>query len=574
MFESLVEFAQSKNLVDVEGYQLRPIRWLVHIRSDGSLVNVEDTQTAGDRPGAKPRPKQSLAPTTPKRSINVKASAFVDNSKYVFGYETSAKEETVLRAQACKWSFRDIIRFACEQTRDETAAAALRFLERFDAGEFLDRVPPADHATNDLFGFILEPQRSALHDPQNRTLHTFIVTRESDRVSNEVACSVCERRGTVARTHDNIKGVAGAMPKGADMVSFNQSAFCSYGFEQGANAPMCLSCMASYTTALNAMLDRHKLKQSVRIGNAASIVYWTRGGDANGVADSLFGELLEGSPEAVGRLFQSAKTGLKMTVYSGRVYAVTLTGDRARIAARNWIEETISSALENLRRHFADLDMEGADRPPSIWALLEALSAAGKGEATATTLSGPLTYAALCGRPYPLGALEAAVRRNRADNKMLERHTGALRAGIIKAVLLRLPSQPYGELKPMLDPETKEPAYRCGRLLAVLDRLQELATGAAAGVVERYFGSASSAPASVFGTLLRNAQNHLSKLDQTSKSNGIYFNRLIGEILASMAEFPHTLSVQEQGLFALGFYHQRQTFFTKRQSATSEDNVT
>lgn len=571
MFESLVDFAQSKNLVEVKGYQLRPIRWLVLLRSDGSLVNVEDTQTAGDEPRAKPRPKECLAPVVPKRTgLTIKAAAFVDNAKYVFGIGDKNAE----RGKACKESFREIIRSACEQTGDKTATAALRFLERFDAGEFLDRLPPAGHAANDHFAFILQPERSALHDPQNRELRAFIVARESAGASGEALCSVCGRKGSVARTHDNIRGVAGAMPKGADIVSFNQSAFCSYGFKQGANAPMCTSCMASYTIALNAMLDRHKLKQSVRIGNAASVVYWTRGGDANGVADSLFGELLGGSPEAVGRLFQSAETGLKMAVDPGRFYAVTLTGDMARIAVRSWIEETIPSALENLRRHFADLHMEGADRPPSIWALLEALSAAGKDEAAATTLSGPLTYAALCGRPYPLGALEAAVRRNRADHKMRERHTGALRASIIKAVLQRLPSRPYGELKPMLDPEMKEPAYRCGRLLAVLDQLQERATGAAAGVVERYFGAASSAPATVFGTLLRQSQNHLSKLDKTSKGNATYFNRLIGEILASVAEFPHTLSAQEQGLFALGFYHQRQTFFTKRESATPEDNVT
>jgi CRISPR-associated protein Csd1 len=330
--------------------------------------------------------------------------------------------------------------------------------------------------------------------------------------------------------------------------------------------------MASYTTALNAMLDKGKLRQSVRIGNAATVVYWTRG--AAGVDDVLFGDLLEGSPEAVGRLFQSAETGLLPSFQSGRFYAVTLTGDKARIAARNWIEEAIPAAFENLRRHFSDLEVEGAERPPSIQALLGALSAPGKDEAMAAALSGPFTYAALCGRPYPMSALEAAVRRNRADPGMRERHVGALRAAVIKAVLLRLPSRLYGELKPMLDQQIQEPAYRCGRLIAVLDRLQDRATGAAAGVVDRYFGSASSAPASVFGTLLRNAQNHIGKLESKAPGLAKYFSRLIGEILAPMPEFPRTLSVQEQGLFALGFYHQRQSFFTKRESAPSEEALT
>ncbi|MGB8267327.1 MAG: type I-C CRISPR-associated protein Cas8c/Csd1 [Candidatus Velthaea sp.] len=545
ILEELVRYANDHQLIEVAGYSSQEIRWLVRIRDDGTLLNIEDTvQTdASGKPG---RPMRFLAPDPPKRTVKISAQPLVDNAKYIFGIGDNPNRDAL-----CAAAFRESLRSVVHATQDRAASAAMRFLERHDGGEYHNIVKSLAYASNDKFGFVLEPERLALHDPANAKVRA-IVAASGDGAAQK--CLICGSPGPVARLHPAIKGVPKTKSSGASLVSFNAASFTSFGLEQGDLASSCESCAAAYGAALAAFM-LPKSGHALRLGKRTVVVFWTRAGTAE--ADPLFDGLLNGDTEIVNRIFASPQWGRLAATDpdSARFYALVLGGADARISVRSWHERTINAALEALKAHFLDLQLVDAPAPPSIRRLLDGLARPG-GEAPEQHAA-ELVHAALYGTPYPLALLELALERLNADRNFgdHDRYVAAARLSLIKAVLRRLPGRSYGDLMPDLDPASERPSYRCGRLLAVLDHLQRRAVAPNAGVVDRYYGSASSAPATVFGTLLGNAQNHISKINDT------YHNRLIGEILGSMRNFPKVLSLEERGLFALGYYHQRQSFF-------------
>ncbi|MFO1224984.1 MAG: type I-C CRISPR-associated protein Cas8c/Csd1 [Burkholderiaceae bacterium] len=373
-----------------------------------------------------------------------------------------------------------------------------------------------------------------------------------------------------------IKGVWNAQPAGASIVSFNAPSFVSYGKEgrHAENAPISAASSFSYSTALNHLLSTDR--QRIQVGDA-STVFWA---DRDSAFEDLFAGLFGNHDDptrgtaAVKALYESLRSGrLPAGERDARFFVLGMAPNAARIAVRFWVHAPVSELAPRIARHFDDLRVvrryDGDPPTPSLFRLLTSLALRGKAENVPPRLAGEWMRSILEGRPYPAALLNAAVVRCKA-----ERDVTYLRAALLKAWLNRdqrrrnphLPDD-HCEFKEALDMDQGDVPYRLGRLFAVLERIQQLAQpGINATIRDRYYGGASTTPVAVFTTLLRLKNAHLKKLTEPQV---VHFERAIGDVLGTVAdprvgEFPRQLSLPEQGRFALGYYHQRQSFFTKK----------
>jgi CRISPR-associated protein Csd1 len=377
----------------------------------------------------------------------------------------------------------------------------------------------------------------------------------------------------VERLHTSIKGVWGALTSGANIVSFNLDAFNSYGKSQGANAPVSPAAAFAYATALNALLARDS-DQRVQIGDT-STVFWAQKPDA---LEHELAALLGGgdNPDAhaqqVKALFDSVHSG----GFSGArgdnaFYVLGLAPNAARISVRFWHATPLHVIAERIAAWFADLSLvRGPNDPefPSLFRLLTSAALQGKADNIPPSLGGDLIRSIFTGAPYPTTWLNAAVQRCRAEQQVTYMRAAAIKAYLTRS-LTTSDSQPR-EIQPMLDIESPSTAYRLGRLFATLEKIQEVASpGLNATIRERYYGAASSTPVAVFTTLMRLKNHHLAKIQ--SKGRAVNFEKLLAEIMSGVSDFPVHMNLPDQGRFAIGYYHQRQDFFTKRETAETEN---
>jgi CRISPR-associated protein Csd1 len=312
-------------------------------------------------------------------------------------------------------------------------------------------------------------------------------------------------------------------------------------------------------------------------------------GDATTVAWSAKSSNLEhqlglffGSPkdnpdahtEAVASLYASIRNGAYVEADGKQQFFVLgLSPNNARIAVRFWHVGTVASFSERIARHFDELDIDGREHygRPDLFRLLLSTAALHKADNINPTLAGALIRAILEDQLYPEALLSAALRR-----AAIERDAPYHRAALIKACLCRKyrkSDSPQKELTVSLDTNRTTPGYRLGRLFAVLERAQEAASpGLNATIRERYYSAASTTPGSVFATLLRLSNHHLAKLNP---GNQVFYEKLLGEIIDGIGQFPAHLDLNQQGEFAIGYYHQRQALFRKREkSAEAETAIT
>ena len=462
---------------------------------------------------------------------------------------------------------------------------ALRaFLASWTPGQFVAPVWPDDMKDQNVV-FALEGERRQglfLHDrPAAKAL---VATLAGDRGEGEAGaiCLVSGERGPVARLHPAIKNVWGGQSSGGSIVSFNLDAFASYGHEQGHNAPISETAAFKYTTALNIFLAG--TTNRLQLGDT-SVVFWADAADAElaATAESVFGSCFTEIDEATeagkvgailtrmrdGVIWQDAVRDIEPGLAAGvRFHVLGLAPNAARISIRFWLEDDFGAFAEHYRCFVADMAIDPPPREgyPPLWRYVNETAVLRKRENVQPNLAGEWLRAILDGTGYPLPLLSAMLTRIRADGEI-----NALRAATIKAVLVRNFS--WGATM-ALDQNNREPAYLLGRLFAVLERFQELALGNVnASIRDRYYGSASAAPRTVFPLLLRLNLHHKSKAAKGSKGGlANYFDRQLAEIMDGLGnEFPSSLSLRDQGKFALGYYHQFNRRKASEEAATTED---
>ena len=548
-----------------QGFEWKEIPFIIVLDDKGNLVQIEDTRKII---GKKKRITSFLVPQGVKKAAGVAANLLWDNAEYVFGIDTKGKPNRVAHQHAEYKA-----RLSNLPQEDMGIKAVMAFLDNIPL-EALTDLPAWGEIKkeNPVMTFRLQGERDLIC--QRPSVIQFV---QSKLENTETVPGVCLISGEVAeieRLHPAIKGVWGAQTSGANIVSFNLRSFESYGKEkkQGRNAPIGKGSAFAYTTALNHLL-RKDSKQRLQVGDA-STVFWSEALDdlENNFSD-IFTESPKDDPDrntrAVESLYRSVQTGGFATDNdTTRFFVLGLAPNAARISIRFWQIGTVAELSGRIRQHFDALEIARPgyeQRYLSLFRLLVNTASLDKSENIPPNLAGDTMRAILSGSPYPATLLQAAVRRIRAAQEV-----NYPRAALIKACINR--SSEKEELKVSLDENNTNTAYRLGRLFAVLERIQERASpNINATIRDRYYGAASATPVTVFSTLLKLKNHHIAKLN---KGEAVNQEKLIGAIMNDGFDgtlgFPPTLSLPDQGRFAIGYYHQRQSFLTKLSDSTNK----
>lgn len=523
-------------------YRDTAIRYIVALNQDGTSASQEPIDTADvSQPSARKgthRPAPYVV-----RSSGTKPMLFSDDSDYTFGIPGDKPERAGKRHEA----YLDLVRRCGATTHESSVYAILHFLK---SNPLAHLTLPADFDENANVTFRVG-EIIPIDLPSVRAFwaaeHTPDSTREETTV---MQCLVCGNTLPVlSRLQSKLQKVPGGQTAGTSLISANEDAFGSYGLKNSLIAPTCARCGERFTKAANALIqapDSH-----IRIQNVIYL-FWTREPVA---MDPWGGFITEPKAEQVQALLDSVRTGKRAGTFADTAfYATALSGSGGRAVVRDWIDTTVGQAQENLARWFTRqriTDEYGQPgRPLGLFGLAGATVRELRDIQNHTTQA--LIRSALTGGQLPLDLLFQAVRRNRAEGRITYP-----RAALIKLVLT---SRGTFEEEAMagLDTSNANAGYRCGRLFAVLEEAQRQALpGIKSTIVDRFFGSASSAPLTVFARLIRGAQPHLAKLQRDRRGAYIALQGRIEEILAGLDSFPRTLALEDQALFSLGYYHQR-----------------
>jgi CRISPR-associated protein Csd1 len=563
-----------KDRLPAFGLKEKEIPFIIEIDGDGRFLNLRDTRSGE---GKKKTGQRFLVPHGVKKTSGVAANLLWDTAEYVLGIDTRGKPERVAQQRA---AFRNRLDELPEQVRTDPGLRAVRaFLDRLDMAA-LERHPAWEEilATNPLMSFRLYGDVELVC--QRPAIAAAATANASDETAPAGICLVTGERSPIERLHPAIKGVWGAQTSGANIVSFNCRAFESYGKteRQGENAPVSKPAVFAYTTALNHLLARDS-RQRVQIGDASTVFWAEQPHDLETLAADLFGEPPKDEPDrgtdALRALYQSVESGQFTTGDADtRFHVLGLAPNAARISIRFWETAPAHELARRLKRHFDDLKIVRAPNDPehlSLFRLLTSIAVQGKADNIPPNLGGNIMRAILEDLPYPTTLLNAAVQRCRSEHKVTYPRAAALKAWLNREIrrTKRNASEPEKEFEIMLDTGNPSPAYRLGRLFAALEKIQEEASPSLnATIRDRYYGAASSTPVAVFTTLLRLKNHHLGKLP---RGRAVQMEKLIGEIMDGLADFPRILALPDQGRFALGYYHQRQSFFTKHDDQRSTE---
>ncbi len=555
LLQKLKEYADRRMSLPPTLYSESPVRYIVELDEGGRLLNPKPTDTSDP---ASPRTKRGERRPVPQvqRASGIKALLLADNGEYTLGRAREKSDPE--RVAQCHEAYVTLVKRCADRTREPAVAAVREFLRGDAVGQLslpadFDAGANITFRVNGVFPIDLPAVQefwAEVNDP----------SQDADK-PQVMQCLICgQERPALDRLQGKIKGVPGGQTSGTAIISANAKAFESYGLSASLIAPTCGVCGERFTKAANHLLSDRA--SHILIGNAA-FIFWTR----EEVPFSFVNYFDNPNATDVRALVESARTGRVVAeVDATEFYATVLSGSGGRAVVRDWIDTTVGEMKENLTMWFARqriVDAWGKEgRPLGLYALAAATVRDPQKELAPPTPRA-LLRAALTGSPLPYGLLYQAVRRNRA-----EQNIDYGRATLIKLVLQSQRSTTKEEMDRMiqLDPDNVNPAYHCGRLLAVLADAQYLAVNNTA-VVDRFFGTASSAPASVFGRLMRGAQPHLSKLQRDKPGSYAGLQRRLEEIMAGIDGFPRTLALEEQAIFALGFYHQRAYDRAERQKA-------
>lgn len=407
-----------------------------------------------------------------------------------------------------------------------------------------------------------------------------VYKKQQEEIKETYQCAISGKDEKIAYLHDKVRG-------NQKLVSYDKEAFNSYGNEGGYNCNISSKSMNKYTKALEYLLDADN--KHIKTFDDIDLVYWAMSN--NEKYDDLMNVLVSGNKSLddkntysmINGIVERAKMGVITTEDVSDVigidanvdfYMIGLKANNSRLSLKFIYKRKFADILINIAKHQMDMQITKEVRPVSFWVLKEELKKPNsKDSKVSPELFSKIFESAIYGSPYPLSLLSTVVQRAKIDknndrNKRIDIKENRVRAGIIKACINRKSRILYGkeELKVSLDKENRNQAYLCGRLFAVLEKLQQDVSGKKLNttIKDSYFSSASSKPAMVFPKVITLAQNHLKKLD--NESHVVFYNKLIGEIIDSInGEFPETLMLSDQGRFIVGYYQQYQYLLLRKE---------
>jgi CRISPR-associated protein Csd1 len=597
MLQALIAYSEREGFGNDPDIRKLPVRWVIPIDNNGHITGplIELVEDAGAK---KPKPQQRLRPFTRTDDIGHGRAHFLcDIPERALGmFEAVGSDKAKTRAAQFQF-FVGLLRkasAACPTISNRLNAVVQSLEDKHLLGAIHKAVTEAKVKANDSVSFSVDGEllldmaslrdfwrgyRKATGEAQQTT------TRKGSQSAKRL--TLCLATGELkkpVRTAGKVRGVPNTQGSGANLIAFDKASFTSFGLEKALNASISAEADLKVCAALEELVKKgvfipqfvkpqHKDKQSVHL-------HWSRQPMQLDPLDPL----VSGDPQAVERLLSSVQRGQQVVgLDTNAYYCLSLSGNGARIVVRDWLESTVADVSRNVAGWFqalAIVEPEGVSvkHDFKLAALLYGMVRAELDELP-PQIPTQLLHAALRGTPLPQSALAAALRRQQVEQKKpgdkFDPKLNPARLALIKACLLRSPNLSTPNHQPTtppmtecLNPDSRDPAYLCGRLFAVFDRLQYLALGGVnAGVVERYYASASTTPALVMGRLFRNAQFHLAKTEGGVATNVAKDFEAITCALGD--QFPASLDLEGQGRFALGYYQQKADY--RRRTAERKD---
>lgn len=572
--------ADSECEIAPEGFERKSIPFLIVINKDGKFINFEDTR---EKIGKRLVAKTFLLPRSVPRSGSLsymKTFLLWDHIGYVLRYPDDEKAKN----QYTTW-LQSLKELPSELSGDEDISAIIKFYDSNGIDEVKSH-PKWNECTKILScNMTFKIAGEELPIPCCKAVQDYILNTsksasvETENKSENIISGRCMITGKVeeiVRVHSDTRISKDAKK----LVGFQKNyGFDSYGKEQGYNAPIGKTSEFAYTTALNNLLNS---SSRMLFGDAVTVCWSKKNCDLENQIKDIFGEPQNDEPdngvEAVKSLFKSLENGAFLAQADNMFYVLGLAPNSARISVRFWIIDTVFGMAVKIGKHFEDTRIVHGPKDRdvlSLFRLLVSTAAQGKSENIPPNLAGETMRAILHGLPYPYTLLQASIRRIRAEQAKKDRHGKPVpnvtypRAALIKACINRSTrfKNPYikEELHMSLDENNTNIGYRLGRLFATLEKIQmEANPGINTTIRDRFYGAASGTPSTVFGNLMRLKNHHLAKLE--NKGRKIFFEKLLSQIIDGVEadiSFPTHLSLEDQGRFAIGYYHQVQKFFTK-----------
>lgn len=565
--QRLADYADQLGGLPPPLYQEKAVRYVIALDAQGTYLHLVDCATQ--------ERKQGIVMAVPdcKRSVNIRPFLLADNAEYALGLAREGSKAA--RIQKQHTAFVHLVHACAQQTQEPAVQAVACFLDHVHPS----LLPlPADFDVNARITFEVGEGIRPIDLPSVRAYWaTVAAVGNTDHL---LQCLVCGQiRPPVERLPISIRGIPGGQTTGMALISANENAFESYGLTASLIAPTCEECGQRFGNALNDLLRRKETHFNVA---SLSYIFWSK----EPLPFSITTLLSETTTDEV-RFFLQApwRSHAEAAELDHRpFYAAVLSARGPRVVIRDWMESTLAEVQKHLRRYFAlqrILDGSGKERWFPIWQLITATVRRESKEDAAPQVGQALLHCAFHGGVLPIFLLQQVVRRIRAEHEVYPAQAACLKMVLLSQPDLTWLGSPVHTLATQdersfvlmaeLDSSCPDPAYLCGRLLAILEAIQFAALGDInATIIDRYYGTASSAPASVFGRLLRGAQPHLAKL-QRDKPGAFYrLDLQLQDILSGFEErqFPSTLDLLAQGRFALGFYHQRASDRQARQAAS------
>ncbi len=505
-----------------------------------------------------------------------------DNSKYFLGFGGIGKEDMTLtkdRFEAAR-KFHHLILDHCESV---IARAILRFFDHWDVDRVFENQFVASNLQELESGNLVFQVngKDATEDREMQKAWRMHLESEGEKESIFGQCLVTgELNQRIVRLHGKVKGVLGAERSGANLVSFNEKAFCSYGYdgEQGKNAPVGEYAALAYVKALNYLLSDFKHRE---ILGDTTVVYWSEHAETE-YQDCMSAMLDDDDlidEATLKQIMQNMKDGKPSSLQGITIspeepfYVLGLAPNAARISVRFFMKNTFGEMMRNLIAHQERLQIVHAPFEKDsvkIWMILKETTNPHGTDSAIPILAGSFLRAVLTGGKYPAAVFQSIMMRIHADLEI-----NYVKSAFIKAYLWQNGQKKWRDMIQMaVNKETKEISYVLGRLFSVLENVQERANpGINATIKDRYFNAACATPAVTFPVLFKLSNAHLRKLEG---GQAVYFSKKIQEMLDKIAmpdvghPFPKRLTLEEQGAFVLGYYQETQARYTKKEESENE----
>lgn len=565
----------SRGEIAAPGWSPAKISYALCLNGAGDLEQVIPTMeevTKGKKTVL--QPQTFSLPAAVKRTVRIDANFLWDNSSYLLGVDQKGKPE---RSRDCFAAAAQKHHAVLDGVDSPIARAILTFFDTWQPEHAAEHPALTGQFEEVTAGANLLFRVDGCYPQKDDAIRAaWQSCRESsDRTQYGCQCLVTGREDEITATHPAIKGVRNAQSSGAALVSFNAPAFCSYGREQNFNAPVGKYAAFAYTAALNHLLADRK---NVQLIGDTTVVCWAEGADP--AYQSFFGTACFGAE--TGLSDDDLRAALKrlaelkpcddLGIDPNRpFYILGLAPNAARLSVRFFLRDSFGRLMKNVNAHYERLEIV---RPAyaktnilPLWAMLrETVNLNSRDKSPSPAMAGAATRAVFSGGPYPASLLEAVMLRIRA-----ERNITWGRAAIIKAYYLKNPHKdcPKEVLTVSLNEASTDTAYTLGRLFSVYEAVQQAANpGINTTIKDKYFNSAAAMPAGIFPVLNNLCQKHLRKLDGRQR---VYYDKQIMTLKGILGEsYPMRMTLAQQGSFDLGYYHQTQKRYTKKED---EKNV-